>query len=335
MATQRYISTSFWDDGWIHKLDPSEKLLYIYFLTNPLTNIAGVYQITLDRMIYDTGFNENTIRHILEKFEKAKKCFFRDGWLIIPSWPKHQKWKQRDKIRKGIDACLSETPKSIISLLSGIGYTYPIDTLSYPIDTLRYPSNYSDLDSDLDTDTDTDTEESPFSLKDELNPNLKNASIRIEHHRGTWNASGVKPPKQSLVLNCSDLLPSISAYSKDQIDSAIRNYSKICADQNYKPFPKDYGFEGFIRSGVEYYVDEAGPFDRCIKKTQGQPQQTEEERHRIIAEIAAEQENSQSDGFEDTEAITDPGDGFEEPDPFAFSAKDVMTKIRINAGGKP
>jgi len=47
MSTQRYISTSFWDDPWITSLDPSEKLLYLYLMTNTSTNISGVYKLSV------------------------------------------------------------------------------------------------------------------------------------------------------------------------------------------------------------------------------------------------------------------------------------------------
>ena len=72
---QRYIDTCFWDDEFIVGLDPSEKLMYMYLMTNPLTTIAGVYKITLRRICFDTGFNETTVNYILQKFEAAKKVF--------------------------------------------------------------------------------------------------------------------------------------------------------------------------------------------------------------------------------------------------------------------
>lgn len=157
MSTQRYISTSFWDDEWIHKLDPSEKLLYLYFMTNPLTNIAGVYKLSNSRISYDTGFNDNTIGHIMEKFEKAGKAYRIGEYIALPSWPKHQKWETRSKIEAGMVACLLELPESCLVRLVQIGYKYDLldvfDTLSisYPYDT-----NYSDIDSDSDTDIDSE-----------------------------------------------------------------------------------------------------------------------------------------------------------------------------------
>lgn len=150
MSTQRYISTSLWDDAWIQTLDPSEKLLYLYFLTNPLTNIAGVYKTTMRRISYDTGFNTDTIGHIIGKFEKAGKAYYFQGeWIILPSWPKHQKWEIKPTIKKGIDSVLKEIPENVIEYLQKVKYQYSIVPCVYR------PS-YSDLDLDLDSDLDSD-----------------------------------------------------------------------------------------------------------------------------------------------------------------------------------
>jgi len=162
MATQRYISTSFWEDKWIRSLEPPERYVYLYLLTNPLTNIAGVYQTTTDRIEFDTGYNEKTVLPMFERFEeKGKVFFFNDEWVILPSWPKHQKWQDRSKIREGIDKILIALPYDIFMALSGMGYVYPMDKLSIPY---PYPSNYLDPDPDSDSekisnrDTDTDTD---------------------------------------------------------------------------------------------------------------------------------------------------------------------------------
>lgn len=151
MATQRYISTSFWDDEWIQTLDPSEKLLYLYLMTNPLTNIAGVYKITDRRISFDTGFNLDTITHIFRKFEKAGKVYRKGEYVALPSWPKHQKWDKSTKVKEGIDRILKELEPEIIIFLNQIGYRYPIDTLSIPY---AYPPNYSYSYLDFNSDSD-------------------------------------------------------------------------------------------------------------------------------------------------------------------------------------
>ena len=152
MSTQRYIDTSFWDDTWVQELDPSEKLLYIYLLTNPLTNIAGIMELTVKRICFDTGFNPDTVTHILRKFEEAKKVFKKDNYIIIRNFPKHQQLKSENVI-KGIAAILSKLPDDLLCYLEEIDYQFDIkgtfDTLGIPY---TYPSNYLNLNSDLNSD---------------------------------------------------------------------------------------------------------------------------------------------------------------------------------------
>jgi len=159
MSTQRYISTSFWTDKWIRTLDPSERYLYMYLLTNPQTNIAGIYQITLDRIAFDTGYDERTLRPMLDRFKKMNKAaFVHDEWVILPSWPKHQKWDIKETIKKGIDSTLNSIPQNVLYEAMEIGYQYPIDSL---LVGYVYRPSYSDTDLDSDTDTEEKAPDKP------------------------------------------------------------------------------------------------------------------------------------------------------------------------------
>jgi len=90
MAKQRIISTKFWDDTYIINLDPIEKLLFLYFLTNPLTSICGVYEISLRRIAFDTGIDSEMVNKILSRFETEKRVFYVDGWIVIKNFIKNQ-----------------------------------------------------------------------------------------------------------------------------------------------------------------------------------------------------------------------------------------------------
>jgi hypothetical protein len=156
MATQRYISTSFWDDEWVQTLDPSEKLLFLYYMTNPLTNIAGVYKITLKRISFDTGFTSDTIGHIMQKFIASKKVFRHGEYIVLPSWPRHQKIDESPKIRAGVSSILNDLHKDTIQFLITHGYAFDLSDIATKFSIpYQYPSNYSDLDPDLDLDSDT------------------------------------------------------------------------------------------------------------------------------------------------------------------------------------
>ena len=139
MAAQRYISTSFWDDAWIQQLEPDEKLIYMYLLTNALTNIAGVYEITSRRISFDTRYPLDRVSKALKRFEEDKKAYhFEDSWIILVNWPKHQKVTERSKIREGIDIILKALPDEVWSYINTVEYQYKflpeIDRKIYPLD---------------------------------------------------------------------------------------------------------------------------------------------------------------------------------------------------------
>jgi len=126
---QRYISVSFWDDEWIQTLKPNEKLIYLYLLTNPLTNIAGVYKITERRICFDTGIDIETIKKTLSIFEKKRKVFKFNEYIIIPTWAKHQGWEKRRNIRDGIIAELQELPEEVIEFLCDVDYQFDLSLI--------------------------------------------------------------------------------------------------------------------------------------------------------------------------------------------------------------
>jgi hypothetical protein len=126
MNKHRLVDTCFWDDAYIMKLDPSEKLLFMYLLTNPLTNICGVYQIQMKRIAFDTGFDVEVATTILGRFEKDKKCLYRDGWVAMRNWLKHQ--NPSPKVAAGIKAQLEAVPEPLAKYVQG----YCMDTISHP-----------------------------------------------------------------------------------------------------------------------------------------------------------------------------------------------------------
>jgi len=176
VATQRYISTSFWDDEWIQTLDPSEKFLYLYLLTNPLTNIAGVYEISDRRISFDTGYNIEAISAMMKKFRDKRKVFRVGAFVILPSWPKHQKWEKREGVKTGIEAALSALPQNVLNYLPETGYAFPIrlkgvQPPNNPRSTPQEP-RYLDSDSDLDSEFDSDLEREAHKAPHNDNPSL-------------------------------------------------------------------------------------------------------------------------------------------------------------------
>lgn len=116
MAKNRLINTKFWDDQYVTKLDPSEKLLFLYFLTNTQTTVLGIYPIELRRISFDTGLEQETVLRILDRFTKAEKIFYFNGYIILKNFVKNQ--YVNPNIKKGIERELSELPTEIIAFLA-------------------------------------------------------------------------------------------------------------------------------------------------------------------------------------------------------------------------
>ncbi len=123
MATQRYISSSFWSDDWVDSLNIKEKLLYMYLLTNECTSISGVYKITIKRIKDDTGISREEVQSILNKFAKAKKAYYFNEHIILPTWLKHQHLNNQ-KVNLGVRRALNALSNEIIDFLRKENHFY-------------------------------------------------------------------------------------------------------------------------------------------------------------------------------------------------------------------
>ena len=118
MAKKRYINTKFWDDNYIVELDPIEKLLFMYFLTNPLTDICGIYEIPLRRIAFDTGIDKDMVKRVIERFTLDKRVYFIDGYIYVKNFAKHQ--AANESIEKGIERSISLIPEEIIAKIRDV-----------------------------------------------------------------------------------------------------------------------------------------------------------------------------------------------------------------------
>ena len=115
----RAVNTRFWDDPFVEELSASEKLLFLYLLTNPLTNLLGVYEITLRRICYDTGLQKETVMKGLERFGRVRKAFFVDNFIVLPNWLKNQNMNSNMKV--AVVREFNALPKSIKNNILGNG----------------------------------------------------------------------------------------------------------------------------------------------------------------------------------------------------------------------
>ena len=108
------INTRFWSDNYVANIDPLEKLLFLYFITNQYTNICGIYEITAKQIALDTGIDKENIEKVfLPRLRKAEKVYYIDGWIFVKNFLKYQ--KSSGNVDLGIKNGISCVPKQIMA----------------------------------------------------------------------------------------------------------------------------------------------------------------------------------------------------------------------------
>ena len=105
MATYRTVSLSFWTDSKVDdEFTPEDKYFYLYLLTNPHTNLCGCYEISMRQMVRETGYNEDTVKRLIDRMERVHDVIRYDPEtkeVFIPRWGKYN-WRNSKDVRMGV-----------------------------------------------------------------------------------------------------------------------------------------------------------------------------------------------------------------------------------------
>lgn len=176
MAIYRNVNITFWTDTKVSDdFSPEDKYFMLYCLTNNYTNLCGCYEISIKQMSRDTGYNEETIEKLLERFKNIHKVIFynkENKELLIKNWYKYN-WTKSEKLDKPLLKEIGNiktiefkkivadeyNKRDTVSIPYTVTDIYPIDTtVTYPIDT-TVTASVSDTVSDTVTETDSEIAE--------------------------------------------------------------------------------------------------------------------------------------------------------------------------------
>lgn len=123
MAKLRSVDTHFWNDSYIVELDPIEKLLFLYLLTNPAAGLAGCFERALRQIAFDTGIDREMVVKIFDRFEASGKIIYRDGWVVMLNFLKHQNFNTNMGIAatKELNAAPQWVRNAIVTITKGFG----------------------------------------------------------------------------------------------------------------------------------------------------------------------------------------------------------------------
>jgi hypothetical protein len=60
-TTMRSVDTRFWVDTWVRKLNPLDRYVFLYFLTNTHSSWCGVYELDMSMVAFETGIHETDL----------------------------------------------------------------------------------------------------------------------------------------------------------------------------------------------------------------------------------------------------------------------------------
>lgn len=124
----RYVPTDVWSDPWFENLHPADRYLWIYLLTNPCNNIAGIYEISNRRIGFETGYSElknGQVDYAIDGFAQSGKLFRMDKYIVICDHPKYQ--SSSPTVKKGIDNIIYNLVFEYQERLKASEYAWDID----------------------------------------------------------------------------------------------------------------------------------------------------------------------------------------------------------------
>lgn len=146
MAKNRFINTRFWSDNFVVELNPLDRYLFLYLLTNEHTNICGIYELPLKTMADETGIEKEMLLKMLKRLKS--KIFYIDGWIYLKNFTKHQ--SPSEKIIIGIENGKKLVPPHILKKI------YDMDKVSIPTQVFE-----SELEPELEFESKLESETTP------------------------------------------------------------------------------------------------------------------------------------------------------------------------------
>ena len=116
---------NLWDEPFMQKQDMTMevKVLYLYLLSNALSNIAGVYKITDRRILFDLCNPNLNLSALFLQLKKMKKVYRCKDYVIVKDAPLYIK-KMTKTVIKEMDSIIYELPDKIKTKMKKIHYRY-------------------------------------------------------------------------------------------------------------------------------------------------------------------------------------------------------------------
>jgi hypothetical protein len=242
MAKNKLINSGFWSDPFIEELTLQEKAMFLYFITNELVSLSGVYPITKKRICFDTEIELKQLEKTIKLFSQADKIFWVDNHIIVTNFLKYQ--KPNPKMMIAIKNEIFRFPKSILLFLKDKTNKPNSLYIGYPEIRKAIDTHLKDINININNNKDTkdtkDIEEIPDPEKPKSVPKI-NYNSTAEKIYSLYLAE-IQPKlktKQRSVKNIETWLN--RGRTERYLISAFRNYKNdMPKDPQYRKNPANF-----------------------------------------------------------------------------------------------
>ena len=247
MDIRRSINTKIWADEWFEGLEPENKLLWLYLLTNQYTNMLGIYELTFKRMAFETGMDQERLLKAFEGFRRDGKVFYIESHVVLVNWMKNQ--SMNPNMKKACVAQWQKLDESVKKALLELGIK-SFESLSKGLVTLPKKEKEIEIEKEEESDTHPLSDfEKPITLVQQDSQRCIAATNKIA---AFFNLSEIRTPRNYMLVG--NFVRCLESKGKiNELADQFTAYRKIKEkDPKFK-----HNFQNYIGTPENSYEDGA------------------------------------------------------------------------------
>ena len=191
----RNVKDSFWTDSKVeNNFTPEDKYFFLYLLTNPYLNMSGCFEVSINRVAYETGYTSDTIKSLLDRFMNVHHVITYDentSEILINNYDMN--WNSGEKVDAALLALIDDVHSPVLKNILidkynqrenvecletvdipenynlYIAYTYPIDNLYIGLSNTNTNTNTKSKSNTISKSNTKTKEQETYSDNQELN----------------------------------------------------------------------------------------------------------------------------------------------------------------------
>ena len=268
---------SFWTDSKVvDDFTPEDRYFYLYLFTNPHTNLCGCYEVSLNQIASEVGYNRESVARLVERFIKIHNVIRYSNEtkeMLLLNWHKYN-WTKSDRFRKPLEREIKNVKDDqfrdyLTRISNGEKVNRCIDTVSEKTDTScidTVSDSNKNVQASSEYGIDTPVTVTVTNTNTNANANTNTVSHYSIEFNKTWEAY---PRKREKAAAYKAYKARLKDFSEDQLHEAALKYAEECRRLGTE--------ERFIKHGATFFGPSM-PFTDYLAEDYRLPEEKKAER---------------------------------------------------------